>query len=64
MRSFLNKKRPSYFILQDISDLFFNLTYSNMQLYIGGDILSACAKLISVQIDIIKDILKKKNDAH
>ena len=34
---------------------------------LGGDVLYACAKFqseISVRNDIIKDILKKKNDVH
>ena len=63
MRSFLNRKRLSYFILQDIPDLFSNLKYSNKQLYIRRWYIIYMCK-ISVQNDIIKDILKKNNDVH
>ena len=63
MRSFLNRKRLSYFILQDIPDLFSNLKCLNMQLYIWRWYIICMCK-ISVQIDIIKDILKKKTDVH
>ena len=63
MRSFPNRKRLSYFISQEIPDLFSNLKCSNKQLYIWRwDIICICK--ISVQNDIIKDILKKKNDVH
>ena len=59
MRSFLNQKRLSYFILQDIPDLFSNLKRPNMQLYIRGWYI-ICMCQISVQFDIIKDIFKKR----
>ena len=63
MRSFLNGKRLSYFILQDIPDLFSNLKFSNMQLYIRRWYIICMCK-ISVQIDKIKDILEKKSVVH
>ena len=63
MRSFQNRKRRSYFILQEIQDLFSNLKCSNMQLYIRRWYIICMCK-VSVQNDIIKDIKKKKNDVH
>ena len=63
IRNFLNRNRLSYFILQDIPGLFSNLKCSNMQLYIRRWYIICMCK-ISVQNDIIKDILKKKNDVH
>ena len=63
MRSFLNRKRLSYFILQEIPDLFYNLKCSNMQVYIRRWYI-ICMRKISVRNEIIKDILKKKNDVH
>ena len=59
MRSFLNRKRLSYFILQEIPDLFSNLKCLNMQMYIRQWYIICMCK-ISVWNDIIKDILKKK----
>ena len=52
---FLNRKRLSYFILQEIPDLFSNLKCSNMQLYIRRWYIICMCK-ISVRNDIIKDI--------
>ena len=63
MRSFLNRKRLRYFILQEVPDLFSNLKCSNMQLYIRRRYIICMCK-ISVRNYIIKDILKKKNDVH
>ena len=63
MRSFLNRKRLSYFILQDILDLFSYHKYSNMQLYIRRCFITCMCKIL-VQNFIIKDILKKKNGVH
>ena len=60
---FLNRKRPSYFIFQEIPDLFSNLKCSNMQLYIRRWYI-ICMFKFSVQNDISKVILKKKNDVH
>ena len=51
--------KTTYFILQEIPDLFSNLKFSNMQLYIRRWYILCMCK-ISVQNDIIKDILKKK----
>ena len=55
--SFLIGKWLSYFILQEIPDLFSNLKCSNMQLYIRRWYIICMCK-ISVRNDIIKDILK------
>ena len=63
MRSFLSRKRLSYFILQEIPDLFSNLKCSNMQLYIRRLYIICTCKFL-VKNDIIKDILKRKNDVH
>ena len=59
IRSFLNRKRLSYFILQEIPDLFSNIKCSNMQLYIRRWFI-ICVCKISVQNYIIKDIKKRK----
>ena len=61
IRNFLNRKRQSYFILQEIPDLFSYHKYSNMQLYIRRCFIICICKIL-VQNFIIKDILKKKND--
>ena len=61
MRSFLNRKRLKYFILQEIPDLFSNLKCSSVQLYTRQCYIISMYK-ISVRNDIIKGILKKKND--
>ena len=63
MRSFLNRKRLSYFILEDIPDLFSYHKYLNMQLYIRRCCIIFICKIL-VQNFIIKGILKKKNDVH
>ena len=63
MRSFLNRKRLSYFILQENPDLCSSFKCSNMQLYSRRWYI-ICVCKISVRNDIIKDILKKKNDDH
>ena len=61
-RSFLNRKRLSYFILQEIPDLFSYHKYSNMQVYIRRCFIMYVQ--ILVQNFIIQDILKKKNVVH
>ena len=62
MRSFLNRKRSiSYFILQVIPDGIFYLKCSKMQLHIRRWYIICMCK-ISVRNDIVKDIVKKKND--
>ena len=59
MRSFLNRKRLSYFILQDVPDLFCpNLNVQICNCILGGDILSACAKVQSKLISL--KIFKKR----
>ena len=63
MRDFLNRKRLSYFFLQEIPDLFSYHKNSNMQLYIRRCLIICMCKIL-VQNLIIKDILKKKNDVH
>ena len=63
IRDFLNRKRLSYFFLQEIPDLFSHHKYSNMQLYIRRCFIVCMCKIL-VQNFIIKDILKKKNDVH
>ena len=63
MRSFLNRKRLSYFILQEIPDLYTYHKYSNMQLYIRRFFVICMCKILA-QNFIIKDILKKKNVVH
>ena len=57
------RKRLSYFILQEIPDLFSYHKYSNMQLYIRRCFIICMCKIL-VQNFIIKDILKKKNVVH
>ena len=63
IRNFLNRKRLSYFLLQEIPDLFSYHKYSNMQLYIRRWFIICMCKFL-VQNFIIKDILKKKNVVH
>ena len=63
MRDFLNRKRLSYFFLQEIPDLFSYHKNSNMQLYIRRCLIICMCKIL-VQNLIIKDILKKKNNVH
>ena len=63
MRSFQNRKRLSYFILQDIPDLLSYHKYLNMQLYIRRCFFIRMCKIL-VHNFIIKGILKKKNDVH
>ena len=58
-----NRKRLSYFILQEIPDLFSYHRYLSMQLYIRRCFIICICKIL-VQNFIIKDILKKKNDVH
>ena len=63
IRDFLNRKRLSYFFLQEIPDLFSYHKYSTMQLCIRRCFIICTCKIL-VQNLIIKDILKKKNDVH
>ena len=60
---FSKSKMTSYFISQEIPDLFSYHKYSNMQLYIRRCIIICMCKIL-VQNFIIKDILKKNNDVH
>ena len=52
MRSFLNRKRLSYFISQDIPDFFPILNVQTCKCILSGDILSACAKFQSNLISL------------
>ena len=63
MRIFLNRKWLTYFISQEIPDLFSYHKYSKMQSYIRRCFIICMCKIL-VQNFIIKDILKKKNDVH
>ena len=63
MRDFLNRKRLSYFFLQEIPDLFSYHKNSNMQLYIRRCLIICMCKILVHNL-IIKDILKKKNNVH
>ena len=45
-RDFLNRKRLSYFILQEIPDLFSYHKYSNMQLYIRRCFIICMCKIL------------------
>ena len=60
---FFKSKRLSYFISQEIPDLFSYHKYLNMKLYIRRCFIICTCKIL-VQNFIIKDILKKKNDVH
>ena len=54
MRSFLNRKQLSYFILQEIPDLFFNFkcNVQTSHCVLGGSLLYACAKFQSEMISL------------
>ena len=54
-------ENDSYFILQEISDLYSNLKCSNIQLYIRQWFILYMWKIL-VKSYIIKDILKQKKD--
>ena len=58
-RKFLNRKRLSYFISQEIPDFFSYHKYSNMQSYIRRCFIICMCKIL-VQNFIIKGTLKKK----
>ena len=62
-KEFSKSKTKSYFILQEIPDLFSYHKYLNMQLWIRRCLIICVCKIL-VQNFIIKDILKKKNVVH
>ena len=59
MRSFQNRKRLSYFILQEIPYFFPILNVQTCNCILGADILYACAKFQSEMISL-KTFLKRK----